>query len=122
MGTRVDLDMIEAGVRAYVEGTAPSTGWRLLDLLEGYLEAEMIESGTPDEQRARKLLARIRSRLSTAEEVSETSGALSTATEEYQAALAGYVPGDPQLWRAALAKLIEKKMYERRLKAAQARK
>jgi hypothetical protein len=121
MATRVDLGGIEAGVRAYLEGVAPSTGWTLLDLLERYLVAEMIEPGTTEEQRARKYLAAIRTKLGPDEEVAETSAALSRVIAEYQAGLAGYVPGDVGLWRALVGKLIEKKMYEARLKAAQAR-
>jgi hypothetical protein len=50
--------------------------------------------------------------------VAETSAALAKVTSEYQAGLAG----DVVLWRALVSQLIEKKMYEARLKDAQARK
>jgi len=72
----------------------------------------------PDEQRARKLQSANRTRLGAAEEVAETSAALAKVTSEYQAGLAG----DVVLWRALVSQLIEKKMYEARLKDAQARK
>lgn len=96
MTTRVDLDGFEAGVRAYVGGAAPSTGWALLDLLERYLAGGLIEDGSPEGDRARRMLAAVRSKLSAAEEVAATTEVLDKVTAEYNAGLAALSPGNSQ--------------------------
>lgn len=124
MAARVDLDGFEAGVRAFVGGVAPSTGWTLLDLLERYLAGGLIEEGTPAAERAGRLLAAIRGKLSAADEFAATKDALSRVTDEYNAGLTAVSPGsapDGDVWNALIAKGLEKRMYEARLRAAQAR-
>jgi len=127
MPTRVDLDQYEANVKNYLAGGIDSAGWPLLDNLERYLAVGLIESGSADEQRARKLLASIRSRLTKAHEVEQTQEVLKRVSAEYRAglqALAPQVAGhhiDLGHYNAVVLKLFEKKMFEARLGTAQAR-
>lgn len=56
MAMPVDLDSLEAAARDFLAGTAPSLGWEVLDQLECHLAVGLIEEGTKQQQKARKLL------------------------------------------------------------------
>jgi hypothetical protein len=117
---KLDLDPYVSGVDGYLAG-ADSTGWQLLDSLERNLAVGLPGAGTPEEHHARVLLARIRSKLGAAEELTRTASTLAAAASGYDAGIRALardpVDGD---WNSVVLRLFEKRMYEAREKMARA--
>ncbi len=135
MPVAFDLGSYEAVVDTYLASPDSSLGWPLVDTMERHLAVGSFEENPEGEKRAKKLLARIRSKFVAADEIDQTERALETARQEYQAGIraiaeqavadlkAGSEPGlRVNMWNAVFSKFLEKKMYDGRLKTAKRRR